>query len=435
MTKLGPTAWIIIDSVTKPLGLLLALALAAAAQDARSYIPRLERNLRENIVAFWYPKSLDKVNGGYIVSYNAKGVANPRASKTLVTQSRQVWLFSRLSREGIRPPEMIEAAAHGFRFLRDKMWDQRHGGFYWEVDAAGARALKPKKHMYGQSFALYALSEYYLASKDHEALDLANRLFALFEKYAHDREYGGYLESFNEDWSQPRAGETGYMGPVAMKLMNTHLHLLESMTAYYRASNSAVARDRLIELIDIESNAVVRKPLTACTDKYDRDWTPALGRNRAWDRVSYGHDLENIWLLHDAVTAAGLPVAPFLDLFRQLFGYSLKYGYDAEHGGFYSSGPFNQPAVDRTKVWWVEAEACVSALIMYRLTRDRAYWDVFAKTYDFIDRYQTDWQTGEWWESVSPDLKPSGAKAHGWKAGYHNGRAMMECLRLLREIE
>jgi mannobiose 2-epimerase len=180
---------------------------------------------------------------------------------------------------------------------------------------------------------------------------------------------------------------------------------------------------------------VVRKPLVACTDKHERDWTPVLGRNPAWDRVSYGHDLENVWLLINACETAGIPVWPFLDLCRQLFAYALKYGYDATHGGFYYSGPIGQPADDRRKSWWVQAEACVSALYMYRLTRDRVYWDVFAKTYGFIDRYQTDWRNGEWWEWVSPDLKPSGAKAHGWKAGYHNGRAMLECLRILREIE
>ncbi len=422
--------------MTKLLRLLLALALPALAQGPAAYVPRLERNLRDNIVAFWYPKSLDKVNGGYVISCDAQGVANPRASKTLVTQARQVWLFSRLAREGVRPPEMLEAAAHGFRFLRDRMWDLRYGGFYWEVDATGTKPLKPKKHMYGQSFALYALSEYYAASKDPQALDLASRLFALFERHAHDPRYGGYIESFNQDWSTPPAGEIGYMQvPPDMKLMNTHLHLLESMTAYYRASHSPVAQDRLIELVAIQSNAVVRKPLTACTDKYDRNWTPALGRDPGWDRVSYGHDLENIWLLTDASQAAGIAAAPFLDLYRQLFAYSLKYGFDSAHGGFYNSGAFGQPAHDRTKTWWVQAEACVSALYMYRLTRDRVYWDVFAKTYDFIERYQTDWQTGEWWESVSPDLQPSGAKAHAWKAGYHNGRAMLECLRVLREIE
>jgi hypothetical protein len=31
-----------------------------------------------------------------------------------------------------------------------------------------------------------------------------------------------------------------------------------------------------------------------------------------------------------------------------------------------------------------------------------------------------------------PDGTPSGDKAQIWKSGYHNGRAMMECLKILK---
>jgi mannose/cellobiose epimerase-like protein (N-acyl-D-glucosamine 2-epimerase family) len=150
--------------------------------------------------------------------------------------------------------------------------------------------------------------------------------------------------------------------------------------------------------------------------------------------VSYGHDIENVWLIIDAVDAIGGSSYPFLDLFRGLWDYSLKYGYDDVNGGFYYSGALNKPADERQKSWWVQAEAIVSALFMYRYTRETKYLDVFRKTYDFIDRYQTDWRVGEWHPTVSPDNKPSGGKAGIWKAGYHNGRAMLECLRLLRSL-
>jgi hypothetical protein len=33
---------------------------------------------------------------------------------------------------------------------------------------------------------------------------------------------------------------------------------------------------------------------------------------------------------------------------------------------------------------------------------------------------------------VAPDGSAGGDKAHRWKAGYHNGRALLECLRLLK---
>jgi len=54
------------------------------------------------------------------------------------------------------------------------------------------------------------------------------------EAKAHDKIYGGYIEWFNEDWTPAPPGETTYMGEPDLKLMNTHLHLLEAMTAFYR---------------------------------------------------------------------------------------------------------------------------------------------------------------------------------------------------------
>jgi mannobiose 2-epimerase len=150
-------------------------------------------------------------------------------------------------------------------------------------------------------------------------------------------------------------------------------------------------------------------------------------------RISYGHDLENIWLLVDASNAAGISPYPFLDLFRGVFENAYRYGFDQKLGGFFESGPFHAQADHQDKVWWVEAEAAVSALYMYRLTHEPKYWDVFAKTYDFIDKYQTDWQNGEWWATVR-GTTGSGAKAQSWKAGYHDGRAMLECMHILNTL-
>ncbi len=399
---------------------------------AITYIPKFEKILTENIIPFWYSKTLDHKNGGYIINFDING--QPRQSegtKMIVSQARTVWLFSRLARAGYREKEYLEAADIGYRFLKEKMWDAKNGGFYWEVDMTGDKKLRPRKHLYGQSFALYALSEYYLASKRQDVLDFAVRFFNLLEAKSHDKTYGGYIEFFNEDWTPVPASEGSYMGGEPdMKLMNTHLHLLEAMTTFYRASRLPLARQRLLELINIESNTVVRKDIGACTDKYQRNWTPRLDGDFA--RVSYGHDIENIWLLMDACKAARVPNHPFLDLYRTLFDYSLKYGYDETNGGFYDSGPFNRPADRRSKVWWVQSEVIVSALYMNRMTKDSKYLSVFEKTSDFIEKNMVDWENGEWHANITPDGKPQGSKASPWKAGCHNGRAMIECLEILK---
>jgi len=413
---------------------------------ANNAIPRLEKVLQENIASFWYNKSIDRVNGGYTINFGPKGESKGPGTKMIVTQARTMWLFARLARAGYDGDKYIEAAEHGYRFLKEKMWDQENGGFYWQVDATGNEKLQPRKHLYGQSFALYAISEYYLATERQDVLDFAVVFFELLEEKSHDKIYGGYNEFFDEDWTPVPAEETSYMGaPADMKLMNTHLHLMEAMTTFYRACKQGshfaknlqngvplpLARERLLELINIESNAVVRKDLGACTDKYDRDWTPRLEAGYA--RVSYGHDIENIWLLMDACDAAGISNYPFGDLYRTLFDYSYKYGYDQGAGGFYDSGLFNQPADRLTKIWWVEAEAVVSALYMNRLTADPRYLDVFEQTYDYIERNLVDWEYGEWHANVTIRGAVQGDKASIWKAGYHSGRAMIECLEILKQ--
>jgi mannobiose 2-epimerase len=407
--------------------LAIALLPALAAQDPARYVPVLEKTLYQNILGFWHPRAIDTAHGGYALDFDAQGQPRPNPNKMIVTQARMVWFYSRLARSGYRKDEMLKAAAHGVDFLRSRMWDVKHGGFYWQVDAAG-KVINSQKHLYGQAFALYALSEYYLASGKGEALSLATRLFDVMERKAHDARYGGYRESFREDWFPDP--EPGPLGDSSLKLMNTHLHLMEAMTWYAKASQQPLALARLRELIDIETNAVVRKRLGACTDKYAPDWTPRLEGDYA--RVSYGHDLENVWLIQDAAQVAGIPVQPFADLFRELWAYSLKYGYDAQQGGFFDWGWPDKPATGRDKTWWVQAEALVSALRMWKLTGDRQYAEVFVKTWNFVEKQQIDWQTGEWWQSVAPDGQKRGPKGSVWKAAYHNGRAMMECLELLR---
>jgi cellobiose epimerase len=416
---------------------LAAFEVVAISQNSvsilESYIPRLEKNLKENILPFWLSRSIDRTNGGYTINFGPRGEAKGPGVKMIVTQTRTLWLFARAARAGYCQKECLEGAEHGYRFLREKMWDHKHGGFYWEVDATGEKQQKTGKHLYGQSFALYAISEYALASGRKDVLDFAIKFFNLLEEKSHDGKHGGYHEFFNADWSEAKDERPYLGGSPGLKLMNTHLHLMEAMTTFYRASKLPLARERLIELINIESNTVVRKDLGACTDKYETDWTPLLEGEFA--RVSYGHDLENIWLLIDACDAAGLSNYPLKDLYRTLFDYSLRFGYDNDKGGFYDSGPFNKPADRLSKVWWVEAEALVSALYMYRSTRDRKYLDVFDKTYQFIDEYQVDWEKGEWHQQINPDGTRQGDKAHPWKAGYHNGRAMIECLQILKNLK
>jgi len=327
------------------------------------------------------------------------------------------------------------------------MRDDDHGGYYWQVERDG-EVVRPNKHMYGQSFVLYGLAEYYRASDDERAREAAVDLFERFEAEAYDDVYGGYVEYFEPDWTpitdggtyldniepdwSPKQDVDAELDPTT-KLMNTHLHLMEAFTTFYEATGHDLAGKRLSELLTINTNTVVRKKLGACTDKYAPDWQPLLD-DESYRIVSYGHDVENVWLTMDAAAALDTSLHYYRDLYERLWDYSLSYGYDDDHGGFYFYGPFEEPATSRIKAWWVQAEALTSALRMYELTGEDRYADVFEETYDFVDEYHVDREVGEWHSGVTEDLEPVGRKGAMYKGAYHNGRALLECIETLERL-
>lgn len=389
--------------------------------------------LSENIVRFWYPGAIDQANGGYRLNHDCEGTWRGDAEKFLVTQARTLWFFSRLANTEFGGRPYLEAAHHGYKFLRDRMWDLQCGGFYWATGSTGRPATKPNKHLYGQACAIYALTEYAGAAHVPEALALAAKLVELLEEHSYDRQHGGYREFLLRDWRPAPANMYGYLGARPdLKLANTHLHLMEALSKYYRLTRDGKMRDRLVELILINASAVARKEAGACTQHHQRDWTPESGGPKP--RVSYGHDLKSIWLLLESAGAAGLSSAPLLDLSKTFFEYALRHGFDSKRGGFYESGPLGAPADRRDKIWWVQAEALLSTLYLYGLTLDPQYLTWFFRILTWIVNGQVDWKNGEWHARVDGSGTPSGDKADAWKGPYHTGRAMIECMELLARL-
>lgn len=403
---------------------LASPAVVPAAASAAS-AATLERLLTENLLAFWDERVVDHEDGGYRLAFDRFGRPTGAGDRHLVTQGRTLWLFARLSRTRWARPEHLEWAEHGYRFLRDRLRDHEYGGFYWSV-GPGADP-EGRKHLYGQAVALQALLEYERAGGDRAAGDLADELFELVDSRVHDDRNGGYHESFGRDWKPDPPGRPGLMGyRTGLKSMGAHMHLMAALAAKACQRPSALARERLWELLVLLAGGSAPAGGLTCLLPRREDWTPVPPH-----RTSYGHDLESVWMLMDACAALGISDGPLLPMFSALWDHALAHGFDRHRGGFYKEGGVRLPAHDRAKTWWVQAECLVSALRMHQRTGEARYLAAFEATLRWIVEEQADWEHGDWHREVSRRGIRRGDKAGPWQDAFHQGRALIQCFEIL----
>ena len=109
----------------------------------------------------------------------------------------------------------------------------------------------------------------------------------MLEEKARDRRHGGYVEFFTEDWQpivDPKVN--GYVGPAGNKTYNTHLHVLEALTALYRVWPDPLVKERLAEMIVINTTTVRHPDFPCNIDGWRPDWhmieTAANLRAQLW---------------------------------------------------------------------------------------------------------------------------------------------------------
>lgn len=375
-------------------------------------ISQTDKLLEEKILPFW-DRLKDGDYGGFYGRVTCDLIVIRDAPKGGIATARMLWFYSAVYRIlGLSPAK--ENADHLYRFLRDCLLDGEHGGIYWMADHRGA-PLDTRKHVYAQAFAIYGLSEYHRATGNAEALALAKDIFSLVESRGYDGEHGAYGEEYARDWTPKDNIELSENGIIAPITMNTYLHLLEAYTNLYKAWPDPGVKKRLTSLIADFQHRIYNPREKRFDVYFDKGWHSVL------DMRSFGHDIEATWLIHDAVSTVAYDDPGILTVIRDV-GYAVADNGLDEKG--YLWNEWVEGVLDRTMVWWPQAEAMVGFLNLYQMTADTRFMDIAERLWGRITGDLMDPRPGgEWFWAVSPEGIPVQKDiVEPWKTAYHNGR-------------
>lgn len=395
----------------------------------KSPLSELSHEFRSELLSiadWWLAYAQDQERGGFYGEVGVDNVPVPDADKGVVLNTRILWFFSELASE-VDDPRYREAADRGYRYLLAHFLDEAYGGFFWTLDADGA-PKDTKKQVYAQAFAIYAMVAYYQLTGEPQALQQAQQTFDLLERHTVDPAKGGYLEAFNRQWGaldDVRLSDKDLNFP---KTMNTHLHVVEAYTTLYQVDARASVADALHYAIDCFDRHIINKDNFHLRMFMDHDWQDHS------PGYTYGHDIECSWLLAKATESlADAAVSERLKPSVLGTAYVCLREAMGEHGEMYDGFEFATQAFNHERVWWVQAEAMVGYYKAYTLSGNEDFLATTERLWSFIKRYHRA-ENGEWlWLSTLDDqsLAPS-YKLGPWKGPYHNGRAMLEMLRLLQ---
>ena len=390
------------------------------------FAEQIRSELEKDILPFWLNRMQDG-RGGFYGRMDGSGQLVPNAPRGGILTARLLWTFSSAFRM-FGNPAVGDAARLAYHQIRDRFYDGEFGGTYWSIDSYG-KPLETKKQYYAIAFAIYGLAEYYRATGEKEALELAVKLYHDIEAHSLDALKGGYLEAAGRDWSPIADVRLSDRDRNDAKTMNTHLHILEGYTGLYRVWPDAELRRSLSTLVEIFLQRIVR-PDGHLGLFFNEDWESQT------DAVSYGHDIETSWLLCETAEVLGDKelLARVRECSKRMAAASAE-GLETCGGMIYEFDPASGER-DASFQWWVQAETVVGCLNQFRLTGDESWFHRAESAWNFI-RGKLICPDGEWYWSLNPDGTPNTEddRAGFWKCPYHNGRMCMEVWSFFRTFD
>lgn len=389
-------------------------------------LEEVKAHLLNDIIPFWKNLRDDEFGGYYgYMDYDLK--VDKKAVKGCILNSRITWFFAN-AYTLLKDESLLEEAKHGFAFMKEHCMDKENGGIFWSMKYDGTPE-DTTKHTYNQAFSIYALSSYYEATHDEEALAMAKELFHIIETKCTDEI--GYKEAFDKEFHEVENDKLSENGVIAEKTMNTLLHVFEAYTELYRVAKLPEVKERLEWIMDTFADKVYNPKLHRQEVFFDRNMNTIL------DLHSYGHDIETAWLMDRGVEvlAEKKYEEKMTPITKDLTAEIYKVAFD----GHSLANECEKGVVNVHRIWWVQAETVIGFLNGWQKDPSKIeYLEAAKSEWQFIKDHVMDKRQGsEWFWEVDPNGKPYEGRpiVEPWKCPYHNGRMCFEVIRRLEGKE
>ncbi|RDC57916.1 N-acylglucosamine 2-epimerase [Pedobacter chinensis] len=377
-----------------------------------------KNQLLNNTVPFWFPKSIDKTYGGYLLMRDQDGSLIDD-DKAVWIQGRAAWLLSTLYNTIEQKKEWLEGAKSGIDFLNQYCFDT-DGQMFFHVTRDG-KPIRKRRYYFSETFAVIANAAYAKASGDKKAADTARYLFGKCIEYSTTP---GLLPA-KFTGIRPSKG----IG-VPMIMMNTAQQLRETI-------GDERCDEWISKWIAEIKNDFVKDDIKCVMEQVAPDGSiidHIDGRT-----LNPGHAIEGAWfILHEAKYRNHDPA--LIALGCKMLDYMWERGWDKEYGGIlYFRDVYHKPVQEYwqdMKFWWPQNETIIATLLAYKLTGDEKYARWHKMIHDYAYSKFHDTRNGEWFGYLHRDgTIAQTAKGNLFKGPFHLPRQEWYCAQLLQDLD
>src|SRR5687767_1024755 len=372
--------------------------------------------LLNSTVPFWFPRSFDREQGGFLLMRDADGSLIDD-DKAVWIQGRATWLLSTLYNTVEEKKEWLDGAKLGYEFLNKHCFDA-DGRMFFHVTRDG-RPIRKRRYFFSETFYVIAAAAYAKASGSEEAAHNAREVFGQCIAY-----------TSGEKKLEPKFTNTRPSKGIGvpMIMMNTAQQLRETIgdprcDEWITKWINEIERDFVKDDIKCVMEQVA--PDGSIIDHID-------GRT-----LNPGHAIEGAWfILHEAKHRNN--DQRLIELGCRMIDYMWERGWDKEYGGIlYFRDVYNKPVQEYwqdMKFWWPHNEVIIATLLAFLMTGKEKYARRHKMVHEYAYGHFHDKEHGEWFGYLHRDgTLAQSAKGNLFKGPFHLPRQEWYCMHLLRE--